>query len=75
LLLIVPIIFLSFILSSLLTVSLSGLRRIVLASDLFFRCTKFLVTGLSGPQTRHIYLIPDISDLRPNISGTAVLTV
>jgi hypothetical protein len=49
LLLAVPIISLSFILSSLLIVSLSGRRRIILAPDLLFRCTKFLVTGHIHP--------------------------
>jgi hypothetical protein len=54
LLLIVLIISLSSILSSLLKVSLSGPRRIVLAPDLLFRCTKFLVTGHIQPEAGHI---------------------
>jgi hypothetical protein len=45
LLLAVPISSLSSILSSLLLVSLSGSRRIVLALDLLFYCAMFLVTG------------------------------
>jgi hypothetical protein len=45
LLLIVTIIYLSSTLSSLLIVSSSRHKRIVLASDLFFRYSKFLVTG------------------------------
>jgi hypothetical protein len=40
-----PVISLSSILSSLLIVSLSGPKRIVLTPDLLFRCMKFLVTG------------------------------
>jgi hypothetical protein len=43
LLLVVPVISLSLILSSLLIVSLSGPRRIVLTPDLLFHCVKFLV--------------------------------
>jgi hypothetical protein len=38
----------------LLIVSLSGPRRIVLAPDLLFRCTKFLVTGHIQPEAGHI---------------------
>jgi hypothetical protein len=68
LLLVVPIISLSSILSSLLIVSLSEPRCIVLAPDLLFRCAKFLVTGLVQPRL-------DIYDLRPDISDPVVLTV
>jgi hypothetical protein len=68
LLLVVPVISLSSILSSLLRVSLSGPRRIVLAPNILFYCTKFLVTGHIRPST-------NISDLRPDISGSAVLTI
>jgi hypothetical protein len=49
LLLVVPAISLSSILSSLLIISLSRPRRIVLARDLFFHCSKFLVTGHIRP--------------------------
>jgi hypothetical protein len=66
--LVISVISLSSILSSLLIVSLSGPRRIILALGLFFCCTKFLVTG-------HIRPSPDISDLRPDISVPTVLTV
>jgi predicted acyltransferase len=52
LLLVVPIISLSSILSSLLIVSLSGPRRIVLAPDLLLHCVKFLVTGHIRPPNR-----------------------
>jgi hypothetical protein len=68
LLLFIPVISLSFILSSLLTVRLSGPKCIILVPDLLFRCTKVLVTGHIGPS-------PDISDLRPDIFGPVVLTV
>jgi predicted acyltransferase len=68
LLLVAPIISLSSILSSLLLVSLSGTRRIVLAPDLLFCYINFLVTG-------HIQASSNISDLRPNISNPDVLTV
>jgi hypothetical protein len=68
LLLFVPVISLRFILSSLLIVSLSGPRRIVVTLDLLFHCVKFLVTG-------HIRSSLNISDLRPDISGPVVLTV
>jgi hypothetical protein len=66
--LVISVISLSSILSSLLIVSLSRPRRIVLAPGLFFCCTKFLVTG-------HIRPSPDISDLRSDISIPTVLTV
>jgi hypothetical protein len=36
---------------------------------------KSLVTGHIHPQTGHIRPSPDISDLRPDISGTTVLTI
>jgi hypothetical protein len=49
LLLVVPVISLRSILSSLLIVSLSGPRRIVLAPGLLFHCVKFLVTGHIQP--------------------------
>jgi hypothetical protein len=52
LLLVVPIISLNFILSSLLMVSLSGPRRIILAPDLLFYCMKFLVTRHIWPLNR-----------------------
>jgi hypothetical protein len=68
LLLVVPVISLSSILSSLLIVSISGARHIVLPPDLLFCYAKFLVTG-------HIRSSPDISDLRPDISDPTVLTV
>jgi hypothetical protein len=75
LLLVVPAISLSFILSSLLIISLLGTRRFVLAPDLLFRYVNFLVTRHIRPQTGHIQASPDISDLRPDISGSIVLTV
>jgi hypothetical protein len=52
LLLVVPVISLSSILSSLLIVSLSRPRCIVLAPDLLFHCSKFLVTEHIRPQSR-----------------------
>jgi hypothetical protein len=65
LLLVAPVISLSSILSSLLIVSLSGPRHIVLAPNQLFSYSKFLVTG-------HIWPSPDISDPRRDISGPAV---
>jgi hypothetical protein len=66
-LLVVPIIYLSFILFNLLVVSLSGSRSIILAPDLFFHSARSSFPG-------HIRQSLDISDLRPNISGPLVLT-
>jgi hypothetical protein len=68
LLLVVLIIYLSFISSSLQIVSLSEPRRIVLASDLLFHCVKFLVIEYIRPS-------PDIPALRMNIFNPAILTV
>jgi hypothetical protein len=72
---VVPVISLSSILSSLIIVSLSGPRHIVLAHDLLFRCMKSLVTGHIHPQIGHIRPSADISDLRPDISDPTVLTI
>jgi hypothetical protein len=60
LLLVVPVISLSSILSSLQIVRLLGPIRIVLAPDLLFRCAKFLMIG-------HIRPSPDIFDLRAGL--------
>jgi hypothetical protein len=65
LLLVIPVISLSSIVSNLLIVSLSRPRRIILAPDLLFHCSKFLVTGYIQPSM-------NISDLRPDISVPVV---
>jgi hypothetical protein len=61
-----------FHLYSLLIVNLLGPRFIILAPDLLFRCSKFLVIGHIRPQARYIRSILDISDLRPDISDPVV---
>jgi hypothetical protein len=74
LLLLVPLISLSSIVFSLQVVSLSEPRFIVLTPDLLFHSVCSCLTGHIRPQARHIWLSPNISNLRPNISGPVILT-